>query len=45
MENPMINFLKYLVTECVDKCEIDPDATTVSDFIRVVEEASTPAGF
>jgi hypothetical protein len=45
MENPTLDFLLYLIRKCVDQCEVDPDKTTVSEFIRIIADAEAPLGF
>ncbi|MFW6114010.1 MAG: hypothetical protein ACOC78_03705 [Actinomycetota bacterium] len=45
MENPTLDFLVYLIRKCIHQCDIDPDKTTVSDFLKIISEAETPLGF
>jgi hypothetical protein len=44
MENPAIEFLLYLIGKCIEQCQVDPDETTVSEFMRIIVEAETPLG-
>lgn len=44
MENPTLDFLIYLIRNCIQQCQVDPDKTTVSEFISIITEASTPVG-
>jgi len=44
VQKPILDFLEYLVRECVKKCDIDPEKTTVSDFLEAIREAEGPVG-
>lgn len=44
MEKPVLDFLEYLVLQCVKRCQVDPDSTTVTDFLEVIREAEMPVG-
>jgi hypothetical protein len=45
MENPTLDFLLYLIRKCIQQCGIDPEKTTVSEFMKVIIDAETPLGF
>jgi hypothetical protein len=44
MENPAMEFLLYLIGRCIEQCQVDPDETTISEFMRMIVEAETPIG-
>lgn len=44
MNNPTIEFLDYLVRQCIEQCEVDPEITTVAQFLKMVRDAERPAG-
>jgi hypothetical protein len=44
MENPAMEFLLYLIGRCIRQCQVDPDETTISEFMRMIVEAETPIG-
>jgi hypothetical protein len=44
LENPTLDFLLYLIRNCIEQCQVDPDKTTVSEFINTIIEAGTPVG-
>lgn len=44
MKKPVLDFLEYLIRECIRKCEVDPDETTVTEFLDVIREIQTPVG-
>ena len=45
MESPVLEFLMYLVNQCIKKCEVDPEKTTVAEFLEIIQRADTPVGF
>ena len=45
MERPIFEFLKYLIERCVREGEIDPDTTTVTEFLKAIDEIEGPMGF
>ncbi|MDY6793741.1 MAG: hypothetical protein SWK76_00450 [Actinomycetota bacterium] len=45
MENPTLDFLIYLIRKCISQCDVDPDNTSVSEFLAIIAEAETPLGF
>jgi|GEM_PF-4994361 hypothetical protein len=45
MEKPTLDFLLYLITNCLSQCDVDPEHTTVSEFIALIKQAETPIGF
>jgi len=45
MENPALEFLLYMIRSCIKQCQVDPDNTTVSEFMRIIVDAETPLGF
>jgi hypothetical protein len=45
MENPTLDFLLYLIRKCISQCEVDPNKTTVSEFINIIADAEAPLGF
>lgn len=44
MEKPILDFLEYLVRQCVKRCDVDPETTTVNQFLEVIREAERPVG-
>lgn len=44
MVKPVLDFLEYLVSECVKNCEVDPESTTVSEFLEIIRENEMPVG-
>ena len=44
MEKPVLDFLVYLMRQCIFQYDIDPDITTVADFIKTIEDAGSPIG-
>jgi hypothetical protein len=44
MEKPILDFLEYLVLQCVKRCKVDPDKTTVTDFLETIRETGRPVG-
>jgi hypothetical protein len=44
MKKPVLDFLEYLVLQCVENCEVDPDTTTVTQFLEIIKEAEQPVG-
>lgn len=45
MEKPTLDFMLYLIRKCLDQCRVDPDKTTISEFIKIIVDAETPLGF
>ncbi len=45
MENPTLDYLLYLLKQCIDQCGIDPDKTTVSELLKIITRAETPVGW
>ncbi|MBN2026663.1 MAG: hypothetical protein JW854_07900 [Actinobacteria bacterium] len=45
MEKPTLDFLLYLISNCIKQCDVDPEHTTVKEFIDIITEAETPLGF
>lgn len=45
MENPTLDFLLYLIRRCINQCDVDPDKTTVTEFIKIIGDAEMPLGF
>ena len=45
MEKPTLDFLLYLISNCIRQCDVDPEHTTVSEFISIINQAETPLGF
>jgi hypothetical protein len=44
MENPTLDFLLYLIRKCIRQCQVDPDNTTISEFMRIIVDTETPLG-
>jgi len=45
LENPTLEFLIYLIKCCLAQCEVDPDKTTITEFIRKIEDKAEPFAF
>jgi hypothetical protein len=45
LEKPTLDFLLYLISNCIRQCDVDPEHTTVSEFIALINRAETPLGF
>ena len=45
MEKPTLDFLLYLIRNCIRQCDVDVEHTTVKEFIDIITEAETPLGF
>ena len=45
MENPTLDFLTYLIEQCVQQCGLDPAKTTVSELLEIIAREEAPIGF
>lgn len=44
MENPTLDFLLYLIGRCLRECQVDPESTTVKEFMSIIQTVETPLG-
>ena len=44
MEKPVLDFLEYLVAQCIKTCDVGPENTTVAQFLEIIRETERPVG-
>jgi hypothetical protein len=45
LENPTLDFLTYLIEQCIKQCGLDPEKTTVKEFMEIIAREEAPIGF
>ncbi|MBN2169469.1 MAG: hypothetical protein JW738_09515 [Actinobacteria bacterium] len=44
MEKPVLDFLEYLIDQCVKNYEISPSEITLSEFLKLIIEVKDSVG-